>query len=368
MTMVLTGGTGFVGSRLCAELLRRTDGVVICLVRAGDAGQAEKRMRAVLAGIDQDAAVSPRLRAVPADLSADRFGLGEEAYRRLADEADAVYHSGASVHLAASYERLTPVNLGGTRRAIEFCTTGTPKHLHHVSTLGVFLAARRAGLERVDESTEPTVRTCGPFGYPRTKVEAEQAVAAAVAGKALPATLYRPGMVLADSRDGAAPANDFATCVLAAAIVTGCYPTTLGSLPVSTADHTAQAIAALSLAPGGAAGRVRHIMRPAPLPMRELFERAREHGYRLREVTPQEWRDVLRAHRGNPWARAAHALEICTYTLGLAPDCVPPEVRGDATAAASTAAGVRVPDTGAAYFRRLLTRIEQDHGASLVAT
>ncbi|MEV5204951.1 thioester reductase domain-containing protein [Streptomyces sp. NPDC053720] len=364
MAVVLTGGTGFVGSRLCAELLRRTDGPVVCLVRAEDAAQAERRMRSALAGVDEGAAASPRLRVVPADLSADRLGLGEDTFQALAEEAEAVYHSGASVHLAASYERVAPVNLGGTRHVIRFCTTGTPKHLHHVSTLGVFLAARDAGLERVVESTMPTLRTCGPFGYLRTKVEAEQAVAAAVTDHNVAATVYRPGLVLADSRDGAAPTNDFTTCVLAAAIVTGCYPTALGELPASTVDHTAQAIAALSLSPG-TAGQVFHIMRPEPLPMRELFERARENGYPLREVSAQEWRDTLHAHRTNPWARAAHALEICTYTLGLTPECRPPEVGGDASTLAADQTGVQVPATGTAYYRRLLERLVRKHGESL---
>ncbi|MEU3601904.1 thioester reductase domain-containing protein [Streptomyces sp. NPDC006798] len=366
MAVLLTGGTGFVGARLCVELLRRTDGPVICLVRAESVARAEQRMRSAVEALGEDVPVLPRMRAVPADLSSARLGLDEGAYRTLAEEVDSVYHCGAYVHLAAAYERVAPVNIGGTRRVLEFCAAGTPKHLHHISTLGVFLAAREAGLDSVDESTVPTLGTCGPFGYLRTKVEAEQAVAAA-AESGLTATLYRPGLVLADSRDGAAPANDFTTCVLAAAIVTGCYPTALGALPASTVDHTAQAIAALSLAPD-TAGKVFHVMRPEPLPARELFERAREHGYRLREVTAQQWRVALLAHRANPWARAVLALEICTYILGITPGRRPPRFSADISADAAAAASVRVPDTGPAYFHRLLDRLERDHEETLSAT
>ena len=75
MTAVLTGATGFVGSRLCAELLRRTDRDLVCFVRAGTEAEATERVRATLRKQDPDVADSPRLRGIPGDVTA---GLPDE--------------------------------------------------------------------------------------------------------------------------------------------------------------------------------------------------------------------------------------------------------------------------------------------------
>lgn len=56
----------------------------------------------------------------------------------------------------------------------------------------------------------------------------------------------------------------------------------------------------------------------------------------------------------------------CAYTLGLTSERRPPAVDGEATAHATVRAEVIVPDTGTAYFHRLLNRLHQDRAETLV--
>ena len=358
--LLLTGATGFLGSRLCAEILRRTDQQVICLVRAASAAEAEERVRGRLRWQDPDLSRSPWLLALPGDFTLPRFGLGQDGYRALAASVTEVYHCGASVNMAAAYGRLAPVNVTGTSRIVEFCeTTERPelRRLHHISTLSVFLTGRRDGRDIVREHAMPTERTCGEFGYPKSKYEAERIVAAAAA-RGLPATVYRPGLILADSRDGACPREDFVACLYAAAILTACSPDSDSRLPVIAADHAAQLIAVLSLAPAPRARPAAYpVTRTEPFAVREFFDQARAFGYPLTAVSAQEWSAALRRHRNRRPARALRALTISRYLLGLSPETRLPEVECTETVKIAADARIAAPPMDRAYFSRIFRHL-----------
>jgi thioester reductase-like protein len=328
MTILLTGATGFLGSRLCAALLRRTDREIVCVVRAGDARQAEERVRGLLRAQDPAVAASRALRCVPGDLTGDDLGVGGPAYEDLLRSVEEVYHCGASVNMAAPYEHLAPVNVGATARVVEFCRSGRGKRLHHVSTLGVFLAGRASGRAAVHERTAPSAQTCGRIGYPRSKFDAESLVAEAAAA-GLPVTVYRPGLVLADSRSGASPDDDFVARLYAASVLTGSHPRCLSSIPVMPVDCAAEVIAELSLRPDERSGPY-HVMLPQPLPATELFDWARSFGYALAEVSPGEWRAALKAHSRSRAALAMRVLAIADHILGLSENSRLPDYRCDA--------------------------------------
>src|SRR6185437_12981595 len=116
-TILLTGATGFLGSRLLCELLNRTAARVYCLVRGGDAAVAVARVRAAVAahGFRLDPASLDRIVPVAGSLDRPRFGLPPGRWAELAGEVDAVYHSGAWVNLVLPYGTLRPANVLGTR-------------------------------------------------------------------------------------------------------------------------------------------------------------------------------------------------------------------------------------------------------------
>ncbi len=86
--ILVTGGTGFLGAHLVAELLKRSDRKIICLVRADSGASAEQRLRLALMRarhIDAAAEVGRRLVAVTGNLEAERLGLAPEEFSALAE-------------------------------------------------------------------------------------------------------------------------------------------------------------------------------------------------------------------------------------------------------------------------------------------
>ncbi|WP_189960000.1 SDR family oxidoreductase [Streptomyces alanosinicus] len=287
-----------------------------------------ERVRGRLWAQDPAVAASKALRFAPGDLTGDGLGMDRARYDRLSRTVDEVYHCGASMNMAAPYRHLASVNVGATARVVEFCRRGRVKRLHHLSTLGVFLAARESGRPEVDERTPPSAQTCGRIGYPRSKFEAETLVAGAAA-QGLPVTVYRPGLVLADSRSGVSPADDFVARLHAAAVLTGCHPLSLSRIPVVPVDYTAEMIAELSPRPAPTAGAY-HVLLPEARPAVELFDQAKDYGYPLVEVPPDTWRAELKARGSSRTALAMRTLAIAEYILGLSKHRALPDHRCEA--------------------------------------
>ena len=107
LVVFLTGATGFLGAFILKDLLCRKDRVkkVICLVRASDVQKGLSRLRdgSTDRGVwDQEWVESGRLEVVTGDLGLDNFGLGQDTWTRISDEADVILHNGALVCLWVS--------------------------------------------------------------------------------------------------------------------------------------------------------------------------------------------------------------------------------------------------------------------------
>lgn len=128
----------------------------------------------------------------------DDLGLGPNRCA-LAGRIGEIYHVAACTSLSQSKEHARQTNLAGTEHVIEFAQavqrTGNPVRLHHIST--AYVSGTRTGCMKEDELE----RGQEFFNYYEwSKYEAERAVRRA--GADLPVTVYRPGIVVGDSRTG----------------------------------------------------------------------------------------------------------------------------------------------------------------------
>ena len=142
--VLLTGASGFLGRCLVEQLIRtyedKSDKIhVYCLIQADNEEHGIMQMRKAL----QDAELwgddlAPCIHVLPANLHEDRFGLGDEQWKMLLSEMDAVYHLSAGLQLAAPYETIRLSNTASFQRVLEVCTTWRMKHLFYASTMAIF--------------------------------------------------------------------------------------------------------------------------------------------------------------------------------------------------------------------------------------
>ncbi len=193
--ILVTGATGALASRLIPTLITNTGARIIALVRARNDHEARRRLPEAWA-VD----------AVAGDVSLPRFGLDPSVWRDLAASVDTVVHAAARVNLVDPYTSLRAPNVRGTEEVLRFQAAGRPKHLHHVSTLSVFVASdRNTGVALEDDGLDAIRTVFG--GYAQSKFAAERLVRAAVA-PSRPVSVHRLGLVTAD-RAGRLPPRDF---------------------------------------------------------------------------------------------------------------------------------------------------------------
>jgi thioester reductase-like protein len=201
-TLLMTGFPGFLGSALLPRLLaRREDARAVCLVQARHLPLARSRVRELAA---THPATAGRVELVEGDITSPGLdlGLGPERPDWLADVRE-VWHLAAVYDLAVPEDVARSVNVSGTAHVLDLCAA-LPRlaRLQYVSTC--YVSGRYDGEfpeDGLDEGQEFRNH------YETTKFEAEMLVRKAMAG-GVPATVYRPGIVVGDSRTGASQKYD----------------------------------------------------------------------------------------------------------------------------------------------------------------
>lgn len=188
----MTGFPGFLASELLPRILARTDRAAICVVQQKYLAPAEQRAARLA---ECDPKLAGRIHVLPGDITLPRMGL-EDAGALVADITE-VWHLAAAYDLAVPRDLGLLVNVDGTRHALDLAAQ-CPRleRFHYFSTC--YVSGRYTGPYAEDD-----LEVGARFNnfYEETKHLAEAIVRAQMA-QGLPATVYRPSIVLGDSRTG----------------------------------------------------------------------------------------------------------------------------------------------------------------------
>ncbi|MEV0106334.1 AMP-binding protein [Nocardia sp. NPDC050799] len=296
--VLLTGGTGFLGAYLLAELLNATEDDVVVPVRAGDPEHARHRLRtactAVVAAEIFDAAwESGRVRVVTTPLA--EFAAGAASF----PAPSRIVHSAAEINAVQAYSGLRPANVESTAALLRLAyRTGAALTLVSTATA----AGPRGGLG--EPSTLPT-------GYAQSKSVAEHLLATAAHEFGIAATIARPGRILPHPADSRGARGDFLHALAAAAAAVGAVPRTALREPMVRADDVARLVTAPTPARSTRSPRILDLFGPEPVGFAEVLGALTTAG----SVPLDRWRGLVAASGALPVPHRTAVLRWCDIQL-----------------------------------------------------
>ncbi|MEB5477843.1 AMP-binding protein [Acinetobacter pollinis] len=216
--VLLTGATGYLGSRILRELLNNNKIIIYCLIRAADYSHAKERLLSQLKDINID-----NVRIINGSLGIQNFGMNYSEYIKLSEKIDSVIHCAAIVNFALPYSIMRE-NVIATKQIIEFCSFSKLKFFNFISTYSVL----NPELQNILEVPVSDDHKFLNFGYARSKWVCEQLLLKAIA-KGIPCKIYRPSRIISEKDHDNLNLKDFYSIVIAGSIISGYAPSQVGA-------------------------------------------------------------------------------------------------------------------------------------------
>lgn len=202
MAIFLTGATGYIGAHVAANLLQQHESTLNVLVRGRDPQDAAARLwNALQLHMPFKTFyeyLEAKIRIFVGDLTDSRFGLEQDVYDRLVHTTDSVIHCAASLNRKSEKSCLN-VNLRGTLEVIQLARRSHYYHgLQRFSNVSTVAVAGKRNHEIVTEDRSIEWERSDYDPYARTKKFCEHMVREWLPD--VPRTIFRPSIVLGDSR------------------------------------------------------------------------------------------------------------------------------------------------------------------------
>lgn len=191
---LITGFPGFIGRRLVLELGKQLENARFALLVQGHLLHVAEEALADLN--DQVPGLADRTELMVGDITLSQLGLTDDVHKRLLTDVNVVWHLAAIYDLSVGPRVAYRVNVIGTANVLDFCEMAQALiQLNYTSTC--YIAGDRTGLVLESELDEGQGHK---NHYESTKFWAEVEVQRR--WDRLPTAIFRPGIVVGDSKTG----------------------------------------------------------------------------------------------------------------------------------------------------------------------
>ncbi len=264
-SFLFTGFPGFIGRRLLPRILELKPAArATCIVQEKFLDIARESVSAIESTHPR---CQGRIEVMVGDITVEGLGLPDGAARELGRSVREAYHLAAVYDLSVPRDVGRRINVEGTKNVLGFLAGVRGfERLHYVST--AYVSGTWRGTFR---ETDLDLGQGFKNHYERTKFQAE----VEVARSSVPHTVYRPGIVVGDSKTGETGKFDGPYFVLRAMErlpSPGVFPRiglAPGAVNIVPVDFVVAALAALSTSPISA-GKTYHLCDPRPHSSAEL--------------------------------------------------------------------------------------------------
>jgi long-chain acyl-CoA synthetase len=205
-----TGATGFLGTQIIRRLIKKEDINIIVLIRGENFEAALRHLSRAwwewpdlmdeidgLKKFNTNDYSDNKINLINGDLSEDNLGLDNDLYYFLVKTLTHIIHTAADIRLNAPLEVLRRINVQGTENIIKLSSEAHKNHT--IKRFSYLSTAYVAGGQTKHISEDSLTDNYGFLSnYEKSKYEGELKVKES----GLPFSIFRPGMVVGDSKTG----------------------------------------------------------------------------------------------------------------------------------------------------------------------
>lgn len=297
-SVLLTGATGFLGSHLLYELLKRTDAHVYCIVRPSAEKSSAVRLLETFElyfGKTMANDFLTRVTVLEGDFSLQGLGLSEKDKEILGKNIDAILHCGAEVRHFGEVDHFYKTNRDSIKNLLDLAKLKDGIHFHHISTLGV--------PEDLAESGHwDTFKSTGDFDYSVTlenvytnsKMQAEVLLREAYES-GIPVSIYRAGNLTANSQTGMFQKNMDANAfyrMIKAMLYLGKAPSAKYFVDLTPIEYASGSVVELMKNENNN-GHIFHICNPEQIEYEQFVNLFKDLGYNIELLDAGEYENWL---------------------------------------------------------------------------